>query len=660
MKPLVSVFCALGLAFSASANKTDSLKTVLKKELKPLDKIAALNMLSKELFKAAKYDSSTVCAQQALALAEKHKDKKGIAQANNALGNVLITQAGYDEGAKHHSIALKLQLEIKDKQGAADSYNNIGISHFYKGEYPQALKNYLAALKLLKEIDNKPGIARSYSNLGNIYYSQGNIDEALKSYQTALQLQTQIDDKMGMGRSHNNIGSMYLAKDDIENALEHFKKAAVIKEELNDVSIGRTYLNLGNIYFRYAHRKASKFNMDRIYLDTSETYFNKSLAACEKIGDVQTMAGNYNNLGLLYIGRKNPTKARTYIQKAFEYASAIKSKSDIMSSYNGFAVVDSMTGNYKGSLANYKMFIAYRDSMVNDQNTRELTEIKMNFEFEQKEARLKNEQMKKDLLAKHEKEIQTAVYKEELLRNNIQNWSIGGGIVLILLSVILFVNRIRLKQKHRHEQELNAEQKQRATAILEAQEQERKRIAEDLHDSLGHLLSTAKMNLQTQSVEAENNAKSLQLLNQASEELRNISYNLMPHVLEEEGLTPALNELAEKTGKSGRMQVSFQAHNISEKDFDKQAQFNIYRIVQEGINNIIKHAGATEAEIQLIRQDNHLTIMIEDNGKGFDPGNIKKGRGQTNMRARTQWLNGNFHLDSTPGRGTTICIDIPA
>lgn len=194
---------------------------------------------------------------------------------------------------------------------------------------------------------------------------------------------------------------------------------------------------------------------------------------------------------------------------------------------------------------------------------------------------------------------------------------------------------------------------------MEVQEQERKRIAEDLHDSLGHLLSAAKMNLQSGNGQEQLNA-SMQLLNQASEELRNISFNLMPNVLEEEGLTPALNELAEKSGKSGKIAVSFQAHDIKSLKFDKLAQFNIYRIVQEAINNIMKHAGATEAGIQLIGKENNLTIMIEDNGKGFDPKNILNGRGQKNMRARTNWLNGNFHLDSRPGHGTTICIDIPA
>ncbi len=652
--------CAIFIVHTSFSNKTDSLRLALKTAKKPIDKINTINLLSKELFKVGNYDTTFILANEALKLAEKNKYNKGIASACNNLANVNIIKANYEEAHKLLKRALKIHLEVGDKLYAADTYNNLGIVFYYQGDYPEALKNYLGAFKLVKELNDQPGIARSYSNLGNIYLQQGNLDEALTNYNEALKMQESLKDLQGIGRTNNNIASVYMIQKEYEKSVKHFKIAIATKESIGDIaSIGRSYLNMGGIYFLMADLKGGRQTPDKYYLDTALTYYTKTIAALEKIGDKQTLASTYNNLGLVYVAKKQPAKAREFVSKGLALAKEIKSLNDIMSSYNGFAVVDSAMGNYKGSLENYKMFVVYRDSLVNDANTKKITEDKMNFDFEQKEIARKNEEAKIALAKKYEQEKKDALHEEQITRQKVQGWSIAGGVALVLLSVILLINRSRLKQKHLHQRELNLLQKEKASALMEVQEQERKRIAEDLHDSLGHLLSAAKMNLQSGNGKEQLNS-SIQLLNQASEELRNISFNLMPNVLEEEGLTPALNELAEKSGKSGKMAVSFQAHGIKSLKFDKLAQFNIYRIVQEAINNIMKHAGATEAGIQLIGKENNLTIMIEDNGKGFDPKNILNGRGQKNMRARTNWLNGNFHLDSSPGHGTTICIDIPA
>jgi signal transduction histidine kinase len=204
-------------------------------------------------------------------------------------------------------------------------------------------------------------------------------------------------------------------------------------------------------------------------------------------------------------------------------------------------------------------------------------------------------------------------------------------------------------------------QKDQAVAVMETQEQERKRIAEDLHDSLGHLLSTAKLNLQTFPDSQRHLMESpLELLNQASTEIRNITFNLMPKTLEEEGLIPALKELTAKVSNACPVKVMLHVHGMENVSLEKQVQFNIYRIIQEAVNNILKHASATEVSIQLLHQDKSLTIMIEDDGKGFDTKLVKKeSRGITNITTRAQWLNGAAAFDSQPGRGTTLSIEIP-
>jgi two-component system, NarL family, sensor kinase len=633
---------------NAYATKADSLIAALKIVKTPTDKVNTLNLLGRELFLANKHDTAVVLAEQAKTLAEKINYKKGSAASYTILGNVCLLRADYTSAYSYHSKALAIHLKLGDKKLICDTYNNIGIIFYYQGDLPGSLKAHLNSLKLAKAANNKVSEARSYSNVGGIYVQQGNFKKALTTFEQGYAIQKELNDKIGMGRSLNNIGIVYLAQVKSDTALINFLECVKIKEEIGDIlTIGQTYMNIAGIYLQKGYYSKSPQTRDSLFA-LSEKMFRQAINALERIGDKQTLAGAYNNLGLLYLQMKQQRVAREYIEKGFVMAKEMGTKDDLKNSYNAFYVADSMAGNYAGALANYKMWVIYRDSLVNDANTKKTVEAEMNFAFEQKELKMKSNQEKKEVM-----------YKEKLLRQKIAGWSLAGGIGLFLLLVALIINRARLKQKHTYQQMLNLKQKEQAVAIMEAQEQERKRIAEDLHDSMGHLLSTVKMNLQTESDSSENHKRSLQLLNQASEELRNISFNLMPLVLEEEGLTPALNELAEKTQRSGKMTVSFRDHDTKNLKFDKLSQFNIYRIVQEAINNILKHAAATEAGIQLIGQQNGITIMIEDNGKGFDIQSIQNGRGQKNMRARTQWLNGNFHLDSTPGHGTTICIEIP-
>ncbi|HYG50461.1 MAG TPA: sensor histidine kinase [Flavobacteriales bacterium] len=630
------------------ADKIDSLKQALKVAKKPVDKINTLNLLGRELFLANKHDTALVLAEQAKKQSEKIDYKKGIAAAYNILGNVCLLHSDYTCAYDYHSKALAIQLKLGDKKVLCSTYNNIGIIHYYQGDLPEALKAHLNSLKFARATGDKTAEARSYSNIGGIYTQQQNFDEALKTFTKGYKIQMELKDRLGMGRSLNNIGTVYLARGIDEPALENFIACLKIKEEIGDVlSMGQTYLNVAGIYFRKGYYAKSPQTRDSLFA-LSEKMHQQAIESLEQVGNKQALAGTYNNLGLLYLQKKQWQKARQYLDKGFLLAKEIGSKDDLKSSYNAYAVADSMAGDFESSLANYKLFIRYRDSLSNESNTKKTMQAQMDFELEQKEIKMKADQDKK-----------AAVYEEKLARQKIMGWSVGGGSVLFLLVILLIINRTRLKQKNEYQQQLNRQQKQQAVAIMEAQEQERKRIAEDLHDSLGHLLSAAKMNLQQTPLAQEQCENSIKLLNQASEELRNISFNLMPKVLEEEGLTPALSELAEKTNRATNMAVSFRAHDIEVNKFDKPTQFNIYRIVQEAINNILKHAGATEAGIQLIGQQNQLTIMIEDNGKGFDTSKTYGGRGQKNMRARTQWLNGNFNLDSTPGHGTTICIDIP-
>ncbi|MBI3133844.1 MAG: sensor histidine kinase [Bacteroidetes bacterium] len=686
----ISCFC-LSLVSLGQNQKIDSLKGVLLNPSTSYTEVNTLNAMSREIYLLGLFDSAIYFSQKAMDLslqldykrglaaasinlgsANMNKglfdtanyyfgeallnyrlvaDFKGVGAAYNSLGNILLSQGDYDGAYEQYKIALKIRSKLGDRQGVADCFNNIGIINYYRADYQKALQSYLAGLKILKELGNQNGIARSYSNIGSIYLQQGDSINALESFENGLSIQQQLGDKMGMGRSYNNIASVYLYESRLDKAMENFLKALEIKEEIGDyMSIGQTYLNIGNVY--YVRIGDEKFNLAQrdSLMDKAHEYYYKSLEIFTLMQDKQAMAMAYNSIGTVHVSKSEPEEALKFLNKGLGLANEVGSVNDIKLSYIGLAAADSARGDWKSAYEHRKLFGFFRDSMLNEENIRQTLEAKLNFEFEQQQIKDRADRDKTE-----------GIYREKIKWQKYLAWTLAAIFVLVLTSLFLAFNRRRLKQESSFQQKLAMHQKMQAAVIMETQEQERKRIAEDLHDSLGQLLSTIKINLQTlPQAQQHYYTESLLLLNQASAEIRSIAFNLMPQTLEDAGLVPALYELAEKIKRSSLYEIMVQVHGMEKVPFEKQTEFNIYRIVQEAVNNIIKHAEAREITIQLVKLEDTISIMIEDDGVGFDPVTIKmSGRGLRNITARSEWLHGNITIDSRPGKGTTIFIEIP-
>lgn len=205
----------------------------------------------------------------------------------------------------------------------------------------------------------------------------------------------------------------------------------------------------------------------------------------------------------------------------------------------------------------------------------------------------------------------------------------------------------------------------------EAQEQERRRIARELHDGLGQMLTAVKFNveiLEDAMSAGDGETKRLEeiktLLDNVMAETREISYNLMPSVLEDFGLVPALQLFCEQFSKHRSFKVDFQAHGVTDR-LDPSLEVNLYRIAQEALNNIGKHAQAASVDVQVLRSPDGIRMVIADDGKGFQPGgtlrknNERGGMGLISMRQRVSAFRGTLDVDSTPGHGTQITVDIP-
>lgn len=234
------------------------------------------------------------------------------------------------------------------------------------------------------------------------------------------------------------------------------------------------------------------------------------------------------------------------------------------------------------------------------------------------------------------------------------------GVLLLVVSIRFYFRR-KLKQKTK---ELELKQSVRVNAIFETEEKERKRIAGELHDGIGQLLSTAKLNVSGfgENIDPKYNVlykNSLQLLDQACEEVRTISHNMMPGALIRMGLMTAVNEMIIKINDAGKIKVDFDT-NLEER-FDETIEISVYRIIQEALNNMVKHSQAKNIQLRLMKTANQIDVSITDDGKGFDVSRIaeSKGLGWRNMYSRVEILRGSIEVDSAEGKGTSILIVIP-
>ena len=202
-------------------------------------------------------------------------------------------------------------------------------------------------------------------------------------------------------------------------------------------------------------------------------------------------------------------------------------------------------------------------------------------------------------------------------------------------------------------------------AMVNGQEMERTRIAKDLHDGLGGLLSTVKMHYSLLPDEAPSLSgnqlynKTSGLINTTADELRRVAHNMMPEVLLKVGLTDALKDLSNNISAGKVVRVTFQSFGMQER-LSAATEIMLYRIVQELMNNIIKHSAATEALIQLNRENNRLSLTVEDNGNGFDTraATDKRSMGIDTVKSRVDYLKGQLSIDSQKDIGTTVMINL--
>jgi tetratricopeptide (TPR) repeat protein len=449
----------------AQSHVLDSLANVLKTEKDDTNKVNTLSILTDKLQAKGKNDSAMHCADRGMALAERLGYKKGIAGALRNEGNIYCNQGDYTKAMESLNKALEINKQINDRKGIAANLSNLAYVYWSESDYPHALEFYKNAKTISEEIGYKGGVAKILSNVGLIYYELGNYPLALENELKALGINKEIDSKENMVNNMGNIGLVYQAQGSNKQALEYYQQALVIEEEIEDKKgISADYCNMGNIYtnelnyskalecflkslnisteigdkygIAIANANIGSNNASRGNYAIALEYYNKGMAMNRQIGNVRSTAIDMVDIGIIYTKLKQFKQAEAYLDSGLAIANKITNKEIIKNAYDELATFDSASGNYKQALEDYKKYIVYRDSLVNDANTKKTVQSEMNYEFEQKQAAEKAEQDKKDAIAEQDRN------KQKVIRN-----SFVAGFALMLALAFFIFRGYRQKQK---------------------------------------------------------------------------------------------------------------------------------------------------------------------------------------------------------------------
>ncbi len=385
-------------------------------------------------------------------------------------------------------------------------------------------------------------------------------------------------------------------------------------------------------------------------MDSSLFYFKKCIAVDSATKDYYLVADTYKNIAEFMCMQNDFTTAKKYLNTALAITKKINAVQFYLPIYKIFAKIAEEEKDFANALYYSKLYLKLNDSLLVVNNQSKVAEYKVLLDLDKKDYDLKLAEVK------GEKKNNLLIFVSTLC-------------LLIFASGVYITYKNKKSAEQKLQLQLAEEKNNLAKQVIAAEERERVRIAGDMHDGLGQLLSAIKFNVQglydklsnrVDEKESQIFSKSIDLIDSSTKEIRNLSHNIMPNTLVKYGLASAVKEFVSAISNS-RLEINLNVSGIQE-NLNEDLQIIIYRVIQESVNNIIKHAKANKLDISINYDAEGLALTIEDNGIGFNLSDIDsaKGIGLKNMEARVKYLKGSIEFDSKPGKGTLVSIFIPS
>lgn len=589
-------------------------------------------------------DSALLFGRKALALSRKVGHKGNEATAFNRMGVAFDVKHLPDSALLFYHQAVSLSEAVDgDSATLAGALNNIGLIHWNLGDHEKAVEYYVRSAELFEQLGNKGGLAHTYNNIGLLLSEDGNHDEALRYSRKALNIRQELGDRHGMAATYTNIGLIYEDIGDLDSMAHYTLLSIPVKEELNDAfGLAKSLHNLG---FCYQNMKQ---------YEKAEEYFRSSLEVSAKLGNDRAVASTLMHLASVIRLNGRPKEAMPFLDRAEELCKRDRDPKLLWKIYEQMAFAYEKLQQFEQATVFYYMRNTIKDSILTIEKTEAVEELETKYRTAVKDRRIQ------------EQERQVAEASLLAQRRDTYILLLLSALIIVLLVGFAYLQFTRRRAERERNLAIISERERGILAVITATEEERRRIAKDLHDGVVQSLTGFKLRFQNllhgSGVPADMATgldDTTELLNTSIDELRNISHRMMPRALSEMGLVPALNDLLEKTFHGSGVKYVFDHMGSDNVRFEETLELNVYRIVQELINNIVKHAEARSIAVQLLKNPSHLILIVEDDGRGFDHSKTDGGIGILNIHSRVQALRGEVNFEAGPIQGTVVTVRVP-
>ena len=551
----------------------------------------------------------------------------------------LLTDLSYNE-TRDLGKALEYieELITLAQQSGSDKYLRIG--YFLKGtkkrllgHLDEALGAYLKSVEIAIKAKHLKGEGEGYSAIADIYSVANNFSTAMHYYHKGIAIMRQAKgDSVNLASILSNAGEAYLKTKNYDSALIFFNEARVIFEKVNHIS-GKSYC-LGNIGMVYA--STGKNNL-------AEENFNEAIRILEETQDYYPVCVYLIALSDVDLDKGNNQGALNSARRSLYLAEKHGFKEQIAAASLKMSQLHEKAGNINEAFKQYKKHIVYRDSVNNIPIVQKMADERFNYEVAQKEIQVN--MLKKD--KQNQKIILISLF-------------VILGLTIMLLGSVYWFYKSKSKEKLRlHQQEL-------LHAKLEIQEQTYLNISQELHDNIGQVLAVVKMIMNTVGKIVSDTARdqiteSVNLISKAIRDIRDLSKTLNTDFLNEIGLPGAIDQQLQILKRTGVYSTEFSVSGNGNK-YQPEENLLIFRVVQELLNNIVKHASADKIVVDINYETEKLVIKVRDNGKGFDTElqrlNPNKGLGLRNIHNRLKLIKGSIFFQNEMGKGTVAVIEV--
>lgn len=638
--PLILFLFGISLT-QAQHNNTDSLIKALQTMPDDTNKVFTYQTIAYQ-YLTTELDSTINYGTRGLKLSNALQFSKGIVRCLNVLGNYYERKTKYDLALEHYNKALEVCKRENYKPGFPIVLNNIAIVKMRTGAYDDALELYFEALEFEEQQNNQKGIAEAYNNIGILYYYQQNIDKTLEYFEKSIVIEESIDDFETLKKGYNNIGALYNYRKQYKKALYYYRKSYLIGQRFNDKI--EMAINLNNI--AVAHHRLEN-------LDSSVYYHNLSIQLKNELGDYRGATYSYHNFAAVSKDRGNIEEAEKFYLKSLTLSKKNNLKEIESETYKSLAKLWEEQEKFEKANEYLNLHINAKDSMINEQNAKAIAEAESKY-----------------LTAKKEKEIllqQTQIDQQALQINqkNIQLLSLGSlAVILILIGCLIFNY---LKQRNLQLQKENElKDAKRKLETQEKLEKQRYQISRDLHDNIGAQLTfiissidNLKYGFQLKDALSNKLKKITTFTSSTIRDLRDTIWAMNKEAISFADLEQRINNFL-MAAKEATEQVHFDfvIHEELPKNYTLSSVegMNIYRIIQEAVNNSLKYAEAAKIELNIEKKASSLYFKVSDNGKGFDLETAELSNGLHNMRKRAHEMGAELEVQSEIGIGTFVTL----